>query len=64
MYTHRANIILFCILRLHLSFAKEAASELPELLFYSNRRSWFSSFQEEFDLEVYHGFGEFLKVTE
>lgn len=64
MYTHRVNIMLFCILRPHLSFAKEAASESPELLFYSNKRSWFSSFQEEFDLEVYHGFGEFLKVTE
>lgn len=64
MHTHRVNAILSCILRLHLSFAEEAASESLELMFHSNGRSRFSYFQEEFDFEVYHGFGEFLKVAE
>lgn len=33
-------------------------------MLYRDRRSQFSSYQEEFDFEMSHGFGEFLKVTE
>lgn len=64
MYTHQVDTVFLSILRLGLNFAEEAALESPKLMLYRDRRSPFSSYQEEFDFEMYHGFGEFLKVTE
>lgn len=64
VHTHQVDTIFLSILRLGLNFAKEATLESPKLMLYHDRRSRFSSYQEEFDFEMSHGFGEFLKVTE
>lgn len=63
VYTHQVDTVFLSILRLGLNFAKEATLESPKLMLYRERRSPFSSYQEEFDFEMFHGFGEFLKVT-
>lgn len=64
VYTHQVDTVFLSILRLGLNFAKEATLESPKLMLYRDRKSPFSSYQEEFDFEMSHGFGEFLKVTE
>lgn len=64
LYTHQVDTIFLCIPRLGLNLAKEAILESQKLMLYCDRRSQFSSYQEEFDFEMSHGFGEFLKVAE
>lgn len=64
VHTHQVDTIFLSVLRLGFNFAKEATLESPKLMLCRDRRSLFSSYQEEFDFEMSHGFGEFLKVTE
>lgn len=64
VHTHQVDTIFLSILRLGLNFAKEATLESSKLMLDRDRRSPFSSYQEDFDFEMSHGFGEFLKVTE